>query len=323
MVRLQTLDLRIGVRVPASQPTPGFGVPGMRIAKLGLLLIPCVLAFGQDATVPSEKAPAAVDQALRARVSQFYQAFIDGKFRQAYLLVSEDSQDAFMESSKDQYKGCETVKIDFNDNFTKATVLESCMGMMHWHGTNLPTKVPLTSHWKLQNGDWDWYYILPTEVMTPWGKAIIRPEDQTPPTERPVIPDGKAMTSTLFTGVKLDKENVELHAWETSKDVVHVHNDMPGKLELQLDVPYQPGFKVHADKTLLNQGEVATITFEYKLDDAAILCGDCAKKVHGEMTVQLHLIPGRIRPIQVTFQLPPTVNNELPLEPPKPQKKKK
>src|SRR5690348_16195010 len=104
MVRLQTLDLRIGVRVPASQPFSAIG--WMKMLKFGLFLIPSLLAFGQEASVPSEKAPPEVNQALQARIDKFYGAFIRGKFREAYLLVSEDSQDAFMESAKDTYASC-------------------------------------------------------------------------------------------------------------------------------------------------------------------------------------------------------------------------
>jgi len=90
----------------------------MKMLKFGLFLIPCFLAFAQRPTVPpkneapwvpSEKAPPEVNEALRARIDKFYGAFMKGKFREAYLLVSEDSQDAFMESSKDTYTSCETI----------------------------------------------------------------------------------------------------------------------------------------------------------------------------------------------------------------------
>jgi len=302
----------------------------MIMAKLGLLLIPCLLAFGQGTPASAEKPPAEVDRALRARVGEFYQAFVEGKFRKAYLLVSEDSQDAFMESAKDQYNGCETVKVDFSDSFTKATVLERCNGVMHWHGTNLPTVVPLTTHWKLQNGEWDWYYIRPSEVMTPWGVARIQPGDEPSALSKPVIPDGKAMTATIYSGVTVDKEMITLHSWETSKDQIRVHNGMQGSVDLQIDVPNQAGFKVRADKTSLNQNEDSIISFEYKLDDAEILCGDCAKKVHGTAVVQIHVVPtGKIFPIQVAFELPPAGYKApappappAPVETPKKKKKK-
>ena len=57
MVRLQTLDLRIGVRVPASQPDENKGRCMMKMAKLGLFLMACAAVYGQEANVPSEKTP--------------------------------------------------------------------------------------------------------------------------------------------------------------------------------------------------------------------------------------------------------------------------
>ncbi len=289
----------------------------MKIWKFGLFLIPCILAFAQETPAPAVKPPDEVDQALRARVAQFYHAFESGKFREAYLLVSEDSQDAFMESSKDQYKKCDTIKIDYTDNFTKAKVLESCLGTMRWHGGNMPTTVPLSSNWKLQNGQWDWCYVRPTEVMTPWGISKVPPQseiDEAPKT-KPVIPDARAMAQMILKAVQVDKQSVWLHSWETSRDEVHVSNAMPGSVDLKLEVPKQPGLKVHAAKTTLAQNEETTIVFEYKLDDAEVLCGDCAKKVHGTATVQLIVEPtGRVFPITVTFELPPEVEKQLPKE---------
>ena len=292
MVRLQTLDLRIGVRVPASQPFSAFGWM-TKMLKFGLFLIPCILAFGQEAPVSSEKAPPEVNQALRARLDKFYGAFIRGKFREAYLMVSEDSQDAFMESPKDTYDSCDIVKIDFTDNFSKATVLVKCHGTMAWHGANLPSIAPLTTHWKLQNGDWDWYYVRPTERITPWGVSKVPLEDTDKNKPKPSIPDAKAMIQTFQNAVKADKELVNLHSWENSKDVVHVHNDMPGTIELKLDVPKQPGLKVRLDKNSLDAGQDATLEFEYKVDDAEALCGECAKKIQGTTIVTLTVEPIR------------------------------
>jgi hypothetical protein len=292
MVRLQTLDLRIGVRVPASQPFSAI-VWMMKMLKFGLFLIPSLLAFGQEASVPSEKAPPEVNQALQARIDKFYGAFIRGKFREAYLLVSEDSQDAFMESAKDTYASCETIKIDYTDNFTKAKVFEKCHGTMAWHGANLPSIVPLTTHWKFQNGDWDWCYVRPAEVVTPWGVSKVPPEDTDPNKPKPSIPDAKAMVQGFQNAVKADKELVTLHSWENSKEVVHLHNDMPGTVDLKLEVPKQPGLKVRLDKTTLDAGQDATLEIEYRVDDAEILCGDCAKKVQGKTVVTVLVEPIR------------------------------
>jgi hypothetical protein len=167
MVRLQTLDLRIGVRVPASQPK------AMKLLRFFLLtiliVISCVLAFGQDTAPLTPEAPPDVDKALRARVTQFYSANITGKWRDAFQVVADDMQDTYLQASKDSYDRCETMKITYTDNFTKATVRENCHGEYRWHNSKIPATVPLTSTWKLADGQWFWYYLKPTEVMTPLG----------------------------------------------------------------------------------------------------------------------------------------------------------
>src|ERR1700682_756304 len=98
----------------------------MKLLNLCLFLIAWALASGQDNSDLFEKAPPPIDEALRARVTQFYQAFTSGKFREAYPLVAEDSQDAFFAASKDTLKSCEILRIRYSDNFTKADVVEAC-----------------------------------------------------------------------------------------------------------------------------------------------------------------------------------------------------
>src|SRR5271166_2023440 len=96
------------------------------ITVSSLLLLSGFLGLAQNPADQADKAPPAVDEALRARVSQYYQAFMSGKFKDAYTLVADDSQDAFLVADKDQYKSCETLNVRYSDNFMKATVLESC-----------------------------------------------------------------------------------------------------------------------------------------------------------------------------------------------------
>ena len=315
MVRLQTLDLRIGVRVPASQPEENKGRCMMKMAKLGLFLMACSVAYSQETTVPSEKAPSEVNEALRSRVQQFYQAFVEGKFRAAYLLVADDSQDAFMESGKDQYKKCETIKMDYTADFTKARVLESCDGVWKWHGQVINTKIPLTTFWKLANGQWDWYYVRPTEVRTPFGISKVPAEETNDGKTAPVIPDNRAMLQLVNNAVKVDKTDITLRSNEASKDELKVRNEMPGIISVILDFPRKPGLKVTVSKEELMANEEATVVFEYKPDDESILCVDCAKRLNASITGQLHIIPsGRSFPISINFVAPPPEEKPLPKE---------
>ena len=146
----------------------------MKFLKFCLLPLWCLVAFSQD-NRPAECAPE-VDQALRARVTQFYSANISGKWRDAFQVVADDMQNEYLAASKDTYDRCETVKITYSDNFTKATVRENCHGEYRWHNSHIPATIPLTSTWKVVDGQWFWYYLKPTELMTPWGLSTISSE---------------------------------------------------------------------------------------------------------------------------------------------------
>src|SRR5271169_3408696 len=137
------------------------------LALTSILLLSGILGLAQNSE-QLDKAPPEVEEALRARVDEYYHAFMEGKFKKAYLLVAEDSADAFLEADKQQYKACETIKIRYSDNFTKATVVESCKGEWKWHGTVTPTTFPVTSSWKIEDGKWCWSYVKPTQVPSPF-----------------------------------------------------------------------------------------------------------------------------------------------------------
>ena len=135
------------------------------------------------------KAPPEVDEALRARVAKFYQAHMDGKPRRAEELVAEDTKDQFYNARKPAYLSFQIIKIDYTDNFTKATVttlVETIIAALGF--TDKPVKVPLPSFWKLENGQW-WWYIDPEKVnMTPFGKMGVAPGTSTAPNA--ALPDG-------------------------------------------------------------------------------------------------------------------------------------
>ena len=115
-----------------------------------------------------DKAPPAIDDALRERVSAFYQAHVDAKFRQADQYVDEDSKDVFFAADKPHFLGFQISKINYSDNFTKATVITACKTEMFFHGRKMPVTMPAVTHWKIDNGEWFWYYVQPTEMASPW-----------------------------------------------------------------------------------------------------------------------------------------------------------
>jgi hypothetical protein len=266
----------------------------MRIALSCFLLLSCFSAFGQDSSDLFDKAPPAIDEALRARVDKFYGAFVAGKFKDAYMLVADDSQDKFFELGKDQYKGCDIIKIRYSDNFTKAAVVTACKSDWRWHGAVTLTTFPLTSNWKVVDGQWFWHYEPPKTVPTPFSPTgfVPVPAQSSTTDNAGLVPKNIAGTAqVILAKVGLDKGSVRLKSYETSQDVVHVKNDMPGEVSLKLSKPDLPGLKVTLGKTDLMAHEETTVLFEWRLDDPAIQCLDCAKKMSEHPMVQLQIVP--------------------------------
>jgi hypothetical protein len=258
-----------------------------------VLLLSGFAAFGQNSSELVDKAPPEIDGALRARVDKFYGAFMAGKFKDAYSLVADDSQDKFFELGKDQYKGCEVVKTRYSDNFTKAVVMTNCKSEWRWQGVITPVTLPLMSNWEIVDGQWYWHYVKPTTVASPFAPNgfVPVPSDGKPGDAAVVPKDIAGKAQAILSSVSVDKRVVHLHSYETSQDVVHVRNDMPGSIGLKLDRLDMPGLKITLGKTLLGQHEETTILFEWRLDDPEILCVDCAKRMKTNPTVQLHIVP--------------------------------
>jgi hypothetical protein len=285
----------------------------MRTLAFFSVLLSGLAAFGQNSAELADKAPPAVDDALRARVDKFYGAFIAGKFKDAYLLVADDSQDKFFELSKDQYKGCEIVKTRYSENFTKAAVVTSCKGEWRFRGAVVPTTFPLNSNWEIIDGQWYWHWVKPTVVASPFSPTgfVNVPADSDPKSVGIIPKDIDGAAKGILARVTVDKMSVRLHSYEKSQDSVRVRNDMPGSVGLQLDKLEMPGLKITVGKTELRAHEETTIDFQWRLDDPQILCADCAKKTSGNPTVRLHIVPtAQIFPINIVFEnanTPPVV----------------
>ena len=72
-----------------------------------------------------DKPPQDVDDALRARIKQFYDYHLAGKYRQAEQPIAEESKDDFYALSKPELHGYKIGKIEYSENFTKAKVVIS------------------------------------------------------------------------------------------------------------------------------------------------------------------------------------------------------
>jgi hypothetical protein len=210
------------------------------------------------------KAPPAVDEALRARISKFFQFHVDGKFRQAESLVAEDSKDFFYSANKPKYLGFEIKDIFYAEDFAKAkAVVVAQMIVMAPGFLDKPVPVPIPSRWKLVNGDWYWYIDEDELNMTPFGK--MKPGGAAPAgaSSVPAIP-GPEEAARLLAGVKVEKGEMVLKAKEPGTAEFTIVNTMPGHVSLSLDEFRFDGVTVKLDASDLAAGAKAHVTFEWK-----------------------------------------------------------
>src|ERR1700739_743903 len=127
-----------------------------------LALFLLALTLPAQTPVPNQtldKAPQDVDDALRARIKQFYDYHVAGKYRQAEQLISEESKDDFYVLSKPELHGYKIGNIDYSNNFSKAKVviIGAMPVLLQWAGGKI-MDMPFASFWRIENGQWFWYY---------------------------------------------------------------------------------------------------------------------------------------------------------------------
>ena len=71
--------------------------------RIVLLTVLATALFAQKAPKAPPKPPARTDEALRARITEFYQYHVSEDYRKAEKLVSEDSQDFYYAHNKPHY----------------------------------------------------------------------------------------------------------------------------------------------------------------------------------------------------------------------------
>ncbi len=236
----------------------------MRLATIPLLLAAAALAAAQDIGSLLEKAPPDIDEALRARITRFYQLHVENKFRAAEQLVAEDSKDIFYGMDKPRCKSFAIGTIRYSDNFTRAKVMVACDTEMIMPAGRVPVKMPLMSLWKVEEGQWCWYAEPPgdREVMTPFG--IHKPAPAGAGTAAPDNIQSKFVELSAVTRlVKADRSEIRFSPSAAGEEKVVITNGMPGGVTLALDAAQAPGLTFSLDRTSLEQGQAATLTVRY------------------------------------------------------------
>src|ERR1039457_5320454 len=226
--------------------------------RFTLLAVFAVGSFAQNAGDAFNKPPADVDEALRARITEFFDLHVKGEFRKAEALVAEDTQDLYYSSSKTKYVSFEIGRIDYSEDFTRAKATVLCEQYIMLPGfLGKPMKIPIPSTWKLVDGTWYWYVDPESLRMTPFGKMNPGTARESAPKTIPAIPT--TVPDYIYEQVKADKASVSLKVGESEQ--VTVTNSAPGTMNISVTGSL-PGVEVTLDRTVLNTGEKAVLTFQ-------------------------------------------------------------
>lgn len=266
-----------------------------------------VSLLAQTAGDAIETAPPPVEQALRDHVTQFFQAYVDGKWRVAEHLVADDSLDTFLGADKDRLIGFEIVKMRFHENFTKAEVVVLTRRYWLLQGRRIVEPMAQTTFWKVVGGQWMWYAPpRSSTVNTPFGVMSPGPENAKPSAAIPADP--LAAAADIMNQVKVDKTEVQLSSYRPASEEVTISNAMPGKIELRAEPDLGfPGFTAKLEKTELKGGETGKLLLNVNPKD---------KTPKPTIIVRLRVMPlNKIIPIRVTFDIPPEIKRQLPKQP--------
>jgi hypothetical protein len=210
-----------------------------------------------------DRPPAGVEDALRARVAKFYQAFVDGKFRQADEVVAEDSKDEFFAANKRRFEAFQIEQVVFQDNFTKARVVTLLSTEMGTFSGPMKVKAPQTTLWKLENGAWCWYVFHGARDMvdTPFGQVPKPKPEDTKSGPPPAAPSFNM--KNLSRAVQPDRREVQFDPRKPATERVTVKNLASGPVSLGLRPVTAPGLAAKLDRREIGANQSAELVISY------------------------------------------------------------
>ncbi|MBK5291792.1 MAG: hypothetical protein JJE04_08980 [Acidobacteriia bacterium] len=235
---------------------------------LPILLLFSLTVFGQGFGSLFDKAPPQVDEALRARISAFYQAHVEGKFRVADQVVHEDSKDVFFEAEKSKFRGYKIAGITYDENYTKAKVVVDAEMDFYFVGFGkMEVNRPISSLWKLDQGQW-WWYVIPYDRNvgreSPFGRMKETPDVAgTPRPDLMTNLDNAPKLAEIKKSVSASRAQVELSSQQPSTEEVVITNNFAGPVTLELHVPELPGLEARLENYKLGSGSKTNLIFTY------------------------------------------------------------
>lgn len=229
----------------------------MSLRKLAIALAAPILAAAQPGAELFEKAPPAIDQALRDQVTKFHQLQAEGKFRAAEQMVDEESKDTYYESDKRRCRSFEIARIQYSENFSRASVVLICETEMLLPPRGLTTvKMPGTSNWKFNGGKWLWYVV--KTGNSAFGE--MKPgEGGAPGLTIPKGPDARDVMEL----VRLDRTKAVFSPTVADRQEVVVMSEAPGEIRLVVAPLRGADLKASVDRETLRGASSAKLILDY------------------------------------------------------------
>ncbi len=191
------------------------------------------------------------EAALKANVQKFYEAMQEKKYRNAYGLVADDSQEVFMGMAKPVFTEWKLDRIEWDDSLQKAKVVLNVATDLIVAGRRVPVNRPLESTWRLEDGEWIWYHVQPETVRTPFGNVKVNPNTGKPPLDIKEKMAAAPTAKDLFSGLELlTKGPFTFKKNEKGEALLSVKNGLDGHVKVEIRMPRTPGLKV--DKLLMD-----------------------------------------------------------------------
>lgn len=265
-----------------------------------VLLSAALFAGAQETPNVFTGAAPDIEKALRDRVAGYYQAYVDGKFRQAEQFIAEDTKDTFFNQEKHKIRGYEIVKINWDDSYKKASVVTLVQTNIVMRGQSIPANAPMATRWKLEDGKWCYYVDPSLGRETPVG--IMKPGagNRTGMKIDDILKD----PGIILNQVKVNKDKFLVHSWEKSADTIVVTNGMSGSITLDFQTETIKGLTFKVEKKELGPGETSKIELIYDPENQA------AKPT---LKATLRIEPlAMAKIIPIVFDIPEEIKKQLP-----------
>lgn len=248
-----------------------------RIGRIAALILPqmvWVASLSAQTAAPTAfaSAPKEIEDALRARVREFMQDFVDKKYVQAFDMVAADTRDAYFASAKAEIKSFTVGEVHFYPGLAKAEVITPVERVWSIQGDRVISNTQWRTAWVLENGKWCYSWeVLPGTWLTPMGPSAVV-EGMGKVAAAPPLPskiDTAALNNALSQiqgNLSFDRDSVQFSSKRASTQTVKLHNAMPGSITLEVAPVSARGVTAKLDKTTLNAGEDAVLEVRYAPD---------------------------------------------------------